>query len=164
MRALTVLVAILVLGNVGLHAEEMRNWFDDPFFQITSSVQHCPEPAGPRVTKAERQAQSHRRAEKGTTCWLAKEEDCQRHNAYSYDREIAGEIQAAVRASSAFPETSLWVTVQGRIVYIEGCVSHESQARSIETFIRGMPHVQQVIAIVTPNPNERPPYRLLPSR
>ena len=79
MRTLTVFVAMLVMGNVSSHAEDIRNWFGDPFFQITSAIEHCPEPAGPRVTRAERQAQSHRRAEKGTTCWLAEEEDCQRH-------------------------------------------------------------------------------------
>lgn len=136
---------------------ELRNWFDDPFFQISSGVPHCPEPAGPRVTEAERQVQSHRRAEKGTTCWLAKE--CERPNAYAYDLDIAAGIRAAVRRRSPFPNTALWVTVQGRVVYVEGCVAQEAQAKEIESFVREVPHVQQVIAIVTTEPNARPPHR-----
>src|SRR5512139_2272697 len=118
----------LALSGLGAQADELRNWFDDPFFQVTSAEPQCLEPAGPRVTTAERQAESHRRAEKGTTCWLANEKGCERANAYSYDRDIASEIKAAVRTSAVFAGTSLWVTVQGRVVYIEGCVSSDSQA------------------------------------
>jgi len=152
------LVAGLVqLVGLSAHAEELRNWFEDPFFQISSAVPDCPEPAGPRVTEAERQVQSHRRAEKGTTCWIAKE--CDRPNAYAYDRDIAQGIQSAVRSRSPFPNTSLWVTVQGRVVYIEGCVAQESQAADIEAFIRAVEHVQQAIAIVASQPGAKPPYR-----
>jgi hypothetical protein len=156
--------AVLALVSFAAQGEELRNWFDDPFFQITSSIPQCPEPAGPRVTAAERQAQSHRRAEKGTTCWLAKEEDCEKSNAYSYDREIASEIQVAVRATSSFANTSLWVTVQGRVVYVEGCVPEESQATQIEAFVRRLPHVQQAIAIVTSVPGAKAPYKLIGPR
>lgn len=153
-----VLAGLLPLLGPGALAQSLHNWFEDPFFQITSAVPGCPEPAGPRVTEAERQVQSHRRAEKGTTCWLAKE--CDRPNAYAYDRDIADGIRSAVRRHAAFPDTSLWVTVQGRIVYIEGCVARESQAAEIEAFVRAVAHVQQSIAIVTTLPATPPPYRL----
>jgi hypothetical protein len=153
-----VLAGLLALLGPGALAQSLHNWFEDPFFQITSAVPGCPEPAGPRVTEAERQVQSHRRAEKGTTCWLAKE--CDRPNAYAYDRDIADGIRSAVRRHAVFPDTSLWVTVQGRIVYIEGCVARESQAAEIEAFVRAVAHVQQSIAIVTTLPATPPPYRL----
>ena len=149
----------LALALSAAHAQELRNWFNDPFFQVTSSVPRCPEPSGPRVTEAERQAQSHRRAEKGTTCWLAREAGCERPNAYAYDRDIAHEIQASVRGSALFANTTLWVTVQGRVVYVEGCVPEAVRAKDIEAFMRTRPHVQQAIALVTTNPNARPPYR-----
>jgi BON domain len=152
-----VLAGILPLVGPGAVAQALHNWFDDPFFRISSAIADCPEPAGPRVTEAERQVQSHRRAEKGTTCWLAKE--CDRPNAYAYDRDIAEGIRSAFRRHAAFPDTSLWVTVQGRIVYVEGCVARESQAAEIEAFIREVAHVQQSIAIVTTHPNTPPPYR-----
>jgi osmotically-inducible protein OsmY len=122
-------------------------------------VPNCPKPAGPRVTAAERRAQSQRRAEKGTTCWLAKEQECERSSTYAYDRDIATAIQASVRTRNAFAETSLWVTVQGRVVYVEGCVRDESQARELESLMRGIPHVQQALAIVTASPRGKVPYR-----
>jgi osmotically-inducible protein OsmY len=56
--------------------------------------------------------------------------------------------------------TSLWVTVQGRVVYVEGCVARQTQAKDIEAFVRGIPHVQQAIAIVTASPNAKPPYKV----
>jgi hypothetical protein len=143
-------------------AEEPRNWFDDPFFQISSAVADCPEPAGPRVSAAERQEQSHRRAEKGTTCWLAKA--CDRPNAYAYDRDIARGIEEAVRRRAELAHTSLWVTVQGRVVYIEGCVARQSQGAEIEALVRQVPHVQQAIAIVTAHAGAKPPYRPLRHR
>jgi hypothetical protein len=158
------LALVSALAIPGAHAGEWRNWFDDPFFQITGAIPHCPEPAGPRVTEAERRAQSHRRAEKGTTCWLANEPDCARSNAYSYDRDIAAEIRAVVREQGLFARTTLWITVQGRIVFVEGCVPKELEAREIEAAVRNLPHVQQAIAIVTDRPNSKPPYRLVGTR
>jgi hypothetical protein len=153
------LAAVLSADGLGASAEELRNWFDDPFFQVTSGVPGCPEPAGPRVTNVERQAQSHRRAEKGTTCWLAKEENCERSSAFAYDRDIANEIQHAIRSSARLSNTSLWVTVQARVVYVEGCVTHERQGAEVEQLIRHLPHVHQVVAIVMVNRNAKPPYK-----
>ena len=102
--------------------------------------------------------QAHRRAEKGTTCWLAKE--CERPNAYAYDRDIAAAFQAALRERNPFADTSLWVTVQGRVLYIEGCAGSEDQAAAVEAFARALPHVQQATAIVRTDPTVRPPYAL----
>ena len=137
--------------------DELRNWFNDPFFAISSALPDCPLPAGPFVDEADKRVQAHRRAEKGTTCWLAKE--CDRPNAYVYDRDIAAEIEAAVRARQPFPDTSLWVTVQGRVVYIEGCAGPNFDETAAEAFVRALPHVQQAIAIVRTDPSERTPYK-----
>lgn len=153
------LLATLAILSAGAHSEELRNWFDDPFFVISADVPDCPEPAGPRVTQAERLGQSHRRAEKGTTCWLANDAECERVNAYAYDRDIASGIRAAVSAEKPFPKTSLWVTVQGRVVYVEGCVRPDARSAEIEAFIRRLPHVQQVFVTITANPKGRPPYK-----
>ncbi len=154
--------ALLSLAAQRAAAQDLRNWFEDPFFQISDAVPRCPEPAGPRVSEAERRVQAHRRAEKGTTCWLARE--CERPSAYAYDRDIASGILAAMRTRPSFPDTSLWVTVQGRVVYIEGCIARQAQAAEIEAFIRQVPHVQQAIAIVTTTPAASPPYKLLTGR
>ena len=138
--------------------DSLQNWFDDPFFQITNAVADCPVPAGPFVDERDKRAQAHRRAEKGTTCWLAKE--CERPNAYAYDRDIAAAIRGALHDGRLFPHSTLWVTVQGRVVYIEGCAADASTAADAESFARSVPHVQQAIAIVRTDPAARPPYRL----
>jgi hypothetical protein len=140
-------------------ADELRNWFDDPFFQVTSAVTDCPLPAGPFVDERGRREQAHRRAEKGTTCWLAGE--CDRPKAYDYDADIARAIHHAFAAASTFAETTtMWVTVQGRVVYVEGCVRDAATEQQIEALLRSLPHVQQAIAIVRTDANARPPYKL----
>jgi len=141
-------------------APERRNWFDDPFFRIASAIADCPEPAGPRITEDERRVQSHHRAEKGTTCWLAGQ--CDRPNFYAYDADIAQAFRAALQASNPFARASLWVTVQGRVVYIEGCATDPGMEPTLEAYARAVPGVQQAIAAVfVPGSAARPPYRLL---
>src|SRR5690349_14555351 len=146
----------LLAGPARTADDDLRNWFDDPFFAITSAIPDCPLPAGPFMTESERRVQAHRRAEKGTTCWLAKEPDCERANAYTYDADIAKAIAAAVQERHAFADTSLWVTVQGRVVYVEGCVRSPRAEAEIEAFVRALPHVQQATAIVRTDPHARP--------
>jgi BON domain len=140
-------------------AEELRNWFEDPFFQVTQAVADCPLPAGPFVDERGRREQAHRRAEKGTTCWLVGE--CDRPKAYAYDEDIAASIKQAFAGGNAFAtNTTLWITVQGRVVYVEGCVRDASAEHQIEALMRSLPHVQQAIAIVRTNEKDRPPYKL----
>jgi hypothetical protein len=140
-------------------ATERRNWFDDPFFQISSAIPNCPVPAGPFITEAERKVQTHHRAEKGTTCWLAKQ--CDRPSYYAYDKDIAADLQAALRQHGPFENTTLWVTVQGRVVFIEGCVKDEGVYMELEALARTVPNVQQAIAAVFADPSARPPYKLM---
>lgn len=143
------------------HAEagdELRNWFNDPFFQISDGLPGCPLPAGPFLTERERQSQAHWRAEKGTTCWLAR--DCDRPNAFAYDPDISAAMQATVRQDKPFADSSLWATVQARVVYIEGCVADPSQVADIEAFARAQPYVEQAFVFVRTSPSARVPYRL----
>lgn len=135
----------------------LANWFGDPFFQIASAVPDCPLPAGPFITESERRVQAHHRAERGTTCWLAKA--CDRPTAYAYDRDIAAAFQAAVAERQPFPDATLWVTVQGRVVYIEGCAADPALAARAEAFARALPNVERAIAIIRTDASARPPYR-----
>jgi len=157
-RLSAALLAVVLFGAAGVQAQTMRNWFDDPFFQITSALKDCPLPAGPYVTEAERGAQAHHRAERGTTCWLAGQ--CERPNDYAYDADIATAVRGVL--SHAMPElaTTLWITVQGRIVYIEGCASSRAAVVALEERLRTVPFVRQVVSNVRTDPKARPPYRL----
>jgi hypothetical protein len=150
-----------VLAAPPLRADDLRNWFDDPFVALSQALPGCPLPAGPFVNARERLAQTHRRAEKGTTCWLAGE--CERPNAFAYDRDIAAALSALARAQpQAFAGTTLWATVQGRVVYIEGCASDAQAPPRIEALVRSLPHVQQALAIVRTDAKAAPPYRVRP--
>jgi hypothetical protein len=139
-------------------ADETRNWFDDPFFQVSSAIADCPLPAGPFITQAERAVQAHHRAEKGTTCWLAGQ--CDRPNAHAYDGDIAAAFKAAWPGDAGLHDSTLWVTVQGRVVYIEGCIGDMSAVPRLEAFARRLPHVQQAVAIVRGGAGARVPYKL----
>lgn len=119
----------LILSSLGVSSfaqslEVPRNWFNDPFVQLASAIRACPEPLGPRVTKAERRLQAHHRAERGTTCFLAGR--CEKPNAYLYDQGIAEALAARIRASVWPATSSLWITVQGRVAFIEGCAAQPS--------------------------------------
>lgn len=154
MKAL--LVALLLAGNAD---EQPLNRFNDPFEAVSNDVAGCPEPRGPRITAAEALAQSHHRTERGTNCWLRGE--CSEPNAYRYDAGIAAALRDKLAEAPALHPSSLWFTVQGRIVYLEGCVARAEQAAELEGVARGLPNVLQALAIVRVGPGGTLPYRRL---
>jgi BON domain len=135
-----------------------RNSFNDPFFQFTNALPSCPVPAGPFVTESERQVQAHHRAERGTSCWLAG--TCDKPNFYAYDEEIAGSLRNTLRGQPWLANTSLWATVQGRVVYFEGCAKDESVAQRLEAIARTIPLVQHAIAAISTGAGSRPRYKV----
>lgn len=156
-------VALCLAAGAGraAEAEPLRNWFDDPFVQLSSQLPGCPLPAGPNMTARERDAQSHRRLEKGTTAWLAGH--AERHSAYAYDAEIARALREASRHWRELAGTSLWATVQGRVVYLEGCVGEAMTGTALEARARAVAHVEQAVAIVRRGSRGKVPYRLMPA-
>ena len=154
-------LAILASACYAQAATELKNWFNDPFFQVSSGMPDCPLPLGPLLTEEQRRTQAHSRAEKGTSCWLAGR--CERPNYYDYDQDIAAAFKSqAVGNPMLFKQTSLWVTVQARVIFIEGCASNRSAAAEIEAFARRLPYVQQAIAFVRTNPKNPAPYAVKP--
>lgn len=150
------LVALLLAGATA-DDDLPLNRFDDPFEAVSADIADCPEPRGPRITAAEMRVQAHHRAERGTTCWLKGE--CREPNAFRYDAGIAAALRAPLAASPALHPSSLWLTVQGRVVYLEGCVAHADQAAALEALARGLPDVQQALALVRVGPGGALPYR-----
>ena len=155
----------------------LQNWFADPFFQFTHVVADCPVPLGPFITAEQRPAQAHRRAEKGTSCWLAGK--CDKPNAYAYDAEIATALkrllsQNQLYTHSPMVNSSLWATVQGRVVTIEGCVAgdvatgfdHALIRTQIETMASAVPNVLQAVALIRVSAEARAglavPYKVRP--
>lgn len=148
------LIALLLAGGSD---ELVLNRFNDPFEAVSADIADCPEPRGPRITAAEARVQAHHRAERGTTCWLKGE--CSEPNAFRYDATIAGALRAKLNGTAALHPSSLWLTVQGRVVYLEGCVGHAEQATELEARARGLPEVQQALALVRVGQGGVVPYR-----
>jgi hypothetical protein len=149
------LVALLLAGAAD--DEQALNRFDDPFEAVSSDIAGCPEPRGPRITAAEMRVQAHHRAERGTTCWLKGE--CSEPNAFRYDAGIAAALRESLAKAPALHPSSLWMTVQGRVVYLEGCVERAEQATELEARARGLPQVQQALALVRVGRGGAVPYR-----
>lgn len=155
---MTLATTIAITTPRALAEEVLRNWFNDPFFQVRSAMPKCPVPLGPYATEDERLRQTHHRLERGTRCWLEKR--CEKQSAYMYDRDIADAVRSRFAAEATFRTASLWVTVQGRIVFVEGCVSSQADQRAIEKMLASVPDVDRVIVFVMSRPGAAPPYRV----
>jgi hypothetical protein len=134
--------------------ERLLNPFGDPFVQATDG-RACPAPLGPAYSEAERRAETHSRAERGTTCWLAGL--CAEPNAYRYDAANATAAVRALRDDAALVRSAIWVTAQRRFIYLEGCVASLDEALRAEAVVKALPEVERVIPALA-LPGERTPY------
>ena len=139
------------------NATQLRNWFDDPFFQASAQVPGCPEPRGPRLTEAEMQREAHARTERGTRCYL--EGKCAKANAYQYDAGIADELRRRLDGARALRGTSVWITVERRWVWFQGCASANVHRRDLDAIARQVPEVERVFVEI--GSKDRPPYPTL---
>ena len=139
--ALAALAAVSAFGA----DETLKNRFNDPYFQLSSAVASCPVPRGPLMTEEEALRDTHHRLERGQRCYLEKR--CRYPSSYQYDPEIARAIQdAAQDGSFKFPkESSLWVMVQGRRVFIYGCVPKNYRAGSLREQLARIPDVELAV-------------------
>ncbi|HMA07002.1 MAG TPA: hypothetical protein VKP68_04040, partial [Ramlibacter sp.] len=60
---------IAAAGAAG--AQERKNFFDDPFVQVTSAIPACAVPEGPLLTAEEARRVEHERVQHGTSCYLS---------------------------------------------------------------------------------------------
>ena len=125
------------------YGDQRKNWFDDPFVQVTSGISDCPVPEGPMITEAEMRAEAHSRAERGTSCFLSGR--CRLPNSYLYDKEIIPRVRKAILAGGSFTNTSVWAVGQRRWVWLKGCVERADQADALERLVRGLDDVEAVI-------------------
>ena len=137
--------------------QERRNWFEDPFFQVSAGLPACPVPLGPLLTVDEQRREAHFRIERGTSCWLAGR--CSHSNAYRYDKALAPKVEAALKAVPGIARSSVWVTIQGRLVFLEGCVDTPGQILLLERAAREVPEIESVVPALSVS-GEAPRYRL----
>ncbi len=139
-----------------------KNWFEDPFFQVSSGLPECPVPEGPLLTFEEQRKEAHWRAERGTSCWLAG--TCRDSNAYRYDKALAGPVRDALAVVPGVAADSVWVTIQRRWVFLEGCVASDAQARRLEAAARAVPEVETVVPALHIGTAGPPRYPVAPAR
>jgi len=153
---LAIFAALVSAAPRAIGAEELRNWFDDPWFQARAGYPDCPVPRGPFSTHEEMLRETHHRSERGTRCWLEKR--CAKPSAYMYDRDIAAAIRARFDASAALADASLWVTVQGRYAWVEGCVRSDKERRELGSLVRDIPDLDLMTINVSVRRGAPPPY------
>jgi osmotically-inducible protein OsmY len=124
-------------------ADERKNYFDDPFLQVTSGIADCPVPEGPMITQAEMRTQAHSRAERGTRCYESGR--CRLPNSYMYDKEIIPRVKQAILADGRFADTSVWAEGQRRWVWLKGCVHTNAQRQALQRLVREIDDVELVI-------------------
>lgn len=124
-------------------AQEKANFFNDPFVQATNGILNCPTPPGPLMTQAQRLKETHYRAERGTSCYLAGR--CRLPNAYLYDKEIIPRVKKAIEADGRFTDTSVWALGSRRWVWLQGCVRSKAEAQTLQQLVRAIDDVEAVI-------------------
>ncbi len=136
----------LSFATTPLHAETLKNHYNDPFVQVTHAIAACPQPRGPFMTEREAQMEAHPRIERGTSCFMAG--TCTEPNAYRYDQRIAKAAAVAVtKALQSDPQlerSAVWLTVQRRFVFVHGCVANRLQIARWHALIKAVPEVQYV--------------------
>jgi hypothetical protein len=143
--------------RVFAQADEPRtNAFDDPFEQATQAIRPCPPAEPPLVTAAEVRAQSHMRAEKGTTCHYYGR--CRLPNAYLYDKEIVPRVVRFIQLDGRFADSTIWVLGQRRVVYLKGCLASAEQERVLVNEVRLIDDVEAVIDELMVGGDGKPPY------
>ena len=98
---------------------------------------------GPLYTAAQARAQSHGRADRGTTCHYWGR--CRLPNAYLYDKEIIPRVATFIQRDDRFRDTSVWILGQRRWVYLQGCVATQDQSDQLEKEVRLIDDVEAVI-------------------
>jgi hypothetical protein len=148
--------AFLLLCASMACAQERRNFFNDPFEQVTHGLAGCPVPEPPLMTEAEMRAQTHWRAERGTSCFQSGR--CRLPNAYLYDREIIARAARYLAQGGAFEGTSVWIEGQRRIVFLKGCVNTAAQSAELERLARNVDDVESVVNLLMIGTTDQPNY------
>lgn len=137
-----------------------KNWFNDPFFQVAGGLPACPVPLGPLLTDDEQRQQAHGRIERGTRCFA--EGRCQDFNAYRYDATLAAPVRAALLAVPGVARGSVWVTIQRRWVFLEGCVAQPALVQRLVRAAQAVPDVETVVPLLSVGTRAKAPYALAP--
>lgn len=171
--SLPVQIAMAALAGTAMLAwpargadSDQENRGHDPFFQISSRIANCPEPLGPRVDEAQWRRDAHHRIEDGNHCYV--EGRCRLGNAYQYEQEIVDSTQRRLQSLSitlpGWRESTLWLTVRGRWLLLQGCVGRGFPGQPFVAALREVADVEIVVDQTTADPARGVPYPLFGGR
>ncbi|KIG03513.1 hypothetical protein [Caballeronia concitans] len=157
----TRVLALALFSLIARADEPLANRGNDPFLHVSNAIPDCPAPRGPFETQQEWLDEAHYRIERGNSCWIAGR--CRLSNSYEYDKEIAESVTrrlSALNASLQWREkTSLWLTLQRRFIYIDGCVSRDFDKARFAAELGETADVEKIIdrtTVLSPNLKARP--------
>jgi hypothetical protein len=157
MRPVPLLLSLAaMLAAPSMAQEERKNWFEDPFLQVTSAIPHCPVPRPPGMTAAEYRAAAHVRAQHGTSCYHSGR--CRLPNSYLYDKEIIPRVQQYIRRDGRFDDTTVWILGERRIVTLMGCVKSKEQAAEMVRTVGLVDDVMNVVDYLMVGTEGKPKY------
>ncbi|SAK54463.1 hypothetical protein AWB80_01987 [Caballeronia pedi] len=148
-------LAILAASSLASRADDTReNRGNDPFLHVSSAIADCAAPPGPFETAQEWLDEAHYRIERGNSCWIAGR--CRLANSYDYDKEIAESVTRRLNSLNASlqwrEKTSLWLTLQRRFIYLDGCVSRDFDKARFVSALGETADVEKVIDRTTRRP------------
>jgi hypothetical protein len=148
-------LAVLAASSLASRADDTReNRGNDPFLHISSAIADCAAPLGPLETTQEWLDEAHYRIERGNSCWIAGR--CRLANSYDYDKEIAESVTRRLNSLNASlqwrEKTSLWLTLQRRFIYLDGCVSRDFDEARFVSALGETADVEKVIDRTTRRP------------
>ena len=156
-QSIRALTAAAAFAATAAFAQTATNHFDDPFLRATSALPGCPVPAGPLYTPEQVRDEAHSRAQHGTSCYHSGR--CRLPNAYLYDKEIAPRAVQYLQRDERLADSSVWIVVQRRIVFLQGCVKSREQAETMERSVGLIDDVMGVVNQLSA-PDEAPKYPL----
>lgn len=137
-------------------AQDKKNYFDDPFLQVTSGLPNCPVPEAPGMTEQELREAAHVRAQAGVSCHTSGR--CRLPNSYLYDKEIAPRLVQFVQRDGRYGDTSVWALVERRYVYLKGCVRSKEQSDMLERAVGTIDDVMGVVNELSIGTQDKPRY------
>lgn len=156
MKRLNMLAALALGLALAANAQERKNYFEDPFVQVTRALPGCPQPRPPGMTEQELRDAAHVRAQHGGSCYRSGR--CRLPDSYLYDKEIIPRAAQFLQLDGRFDDTSVWILGERRLVTLMGCVRSQEQAEAMERAVLLVDDVMGVINYLMVGTQDKPKY------
>ena len=136
--------------------EARRNWYNDPSSRCRGT---WPNAVAARPVDDPGRDDGRRALPRRTRHHLLARASLHEAEFYMYDAPIADAVKAHFAGSDRLHGTSLWITVQRRFIYVEGCADTAFDQPALQRELEALPDVEQVFVRITDDPRKRLPYK-----